>query len=41
LADKRLALEALGVEVVWHPERPLVITAHLPVTVATNGPGII
>jgi chromosome segregation ATPase len=29
LADKRLALEALGVEVVWHPERPLAITAHL------------
>jgi site-specific DNA recombinase len=31
LAEKRLALEALGITVVWHPDKPLEIRGSIPI----------
>jgi hypothetical protein len=35
-AEKRLALEALNIAVVWHPDKPLEITGSIPVDIATD-----
>lgn len=38
LAEKRTALEALHITVVWHPDNPLEIRGSIPVAIATNTP---
>jgi hypothetical protein len=37
-AEKRLALEALNITVVWHHDKPLEIRGSIPVEVASNAP---
>jgi len=34
--EKRLALEALNISVVWHPENPLEIRGSIPIDIASN-----
>jgi len=39
--EKRLALEALNISVVWHPDKPLEIRGSIPVDIASNTSGCI
>ena len=34
--EKRLALDALNISVVWHPEKPLEIRGSIPIDIASN-----
>src|SRR5262245_3156529 len=34
--EKRLALAALNISVVWHPEKPLEICGSIPIDIASN-----
>ncbi|HEY5866189.1 MAG TPA: hypothetical protein VI542_11710 [Candidatus Tectomicrobia bacterium] len=36
LEEKRRALEALNITVIWHPEQPLTIRARPPVDIASS-----
>jgi len=38
MEEKRLALEALNITVVWHPEKAPDITGSIPMEIATNAP---
>jgi DNA repair ATPase RecN len=37
-AEKRVAMEALNITVIWHREKPLEITGRIPVAVASDAP---
>ncbi len=36
--EKRLALNALNITVVWHPDKPLEIQGSIPVAIASDAP---
>ena len=38
-AEKRGALQALNIAVVWHPDKPLAITGSIPVVIANSAMG--
>jgi len=38
LEEKRQALKALNITVIWHPGKPLKIHGSIPVTIPTNAP---
>jgi DNA invertase Pin-like site-specific DNA recombinase len=38
LAEKRLALGALNIRVIWYPDQPLEIQGSIPIAIASNAP---
>jgi len=36
MVEKRLALEALNISVLWHPDKPLEIAGSIPADIASN-----